>query len=49
MLIIVYLLDIASDVTSKKEHTPLSPLSRGELDTWFKIKERISPAPAGEG
>ncbi len=25
----VYLLDIASDVTSKKEHTPLSPLKRG--------------------
>jgi len=42
MLIIFYLLDIASDVTSKK-NTPLCPLSRGELDLWYKIKERISP------
>jgi len=44
MLIIVYLLDIASDITSKKEHTPLCSLSRGELDLWFKMEERISPA-----
>jgi len=29
MLIKVYLLDIASDVTRKEEHTPLSPLKRG--------------------
>jgi len=29
MLIIVYLLDNDSEVKSKKEHTPLSPLKRG--------------------
>jgi len=29
MLIIVYLLEIASDIKSNKEHTPLSPLKRG--------------------
>jgi len=28
MLIIVYLIDIASDITSNKEHPPYSPLKR---------------------
>ena len=29
MLIIVYLFEITSDIKSKQEHTPLSPLKRG--------------------
>ncbi len=36
MLKIVYLLDNASDVTSKKEHTPLSPLKRGNKNCGIK-------------
>ena len=43
MLIIVYLFDIASDVTRNKEHTPLSPLKRGIGFCGIKYEERISP------
>jgi len=28
-----------------RKNTPLCPLSRGELELWYKIKEHISPAP----
>ncbi len=47
MLIIVYLLKIASDLTSKKEHTPLSPLKRGIGFCGIKYEERISPGGRG--
>jgi len=47
LLIIVYLLGIASDINRKKS-TPL-PLSRGELDLLHKMKERITPAPLKRG
>ncbi|HPI18870.1 MAG TPA: hypothetical protein PKY56_00730 [Candidatus Kapabacteria bacterium] len=47
MLIIVYLLDIASDVTNNKEHTPLSPLKRG-IRKVVKTKERISHGDMGK-
>ncbi len=42
MLIRVYFLDNASDVTRKKEHTPLIPSQEGNKKSGFK--ERISPA-----
>ncbi len=43
MLIIVYLIDIASDIKSKKEHTP-APLKRG-IGSVVKNKRTYQPYP----